>query len=155
MILVTGGSGCLGTALKPLLPSAWFPTRQELDLRKPWIKSEITAAILAAGTKGFAPCEGNAEAFRADVDGNVWLCKAILSKGGYILFISTDAVEQAAGAAYARNRLLVEQALWFRPRCAVLRPAKFGPAEAPELAKDCIHILSHHLEGVFSWKPQS
>lgn len=32
MILVTGGSGQLGTAFKELLPGAWYPTREELGL---------------------------------------------------------------------------------------------------------------------------
>ena len=33
MIIVTGGSGLLGTAFKKILPNALFPTREQVDLR--------------------------------------------------------------------------------------------------------------------------
>ena len=35
MILVTGGSGQLGTSFRRLLPDAAFPSRHELDLSAP------------------------------------------------------------------------------------------------------------------------
>src|SRR5262245_15265390 len=128
MILVTGGSGVLGQALLAIKPDAYAPTRKELDLagnHSAIGDRHYDGAILCAGTKGYAENEGNRASFAADVDGNIRLIRTLRRTGTFIVFISTDAVDWAPHTAYARNRLLVEQALWFEPSCAVVRPSKF------------------------------
>lgn len=45
MILVTGGSGQLGSAFRRLLPGALFPSRRQLDLTRPDTIGEAVAAL--------------------------------------------------------------------------------------------------------------
>ncbi|MEX0826784.1 MAG: dTDP-4-dehydrorhamnose reductase [Acidimicrobiia bacterium] len=45
MILVTGGSGQLGSAFRRLLPGASFPSRRQLDLTQPGTIGEAVAAL--------------------------------------------------------------------------------------------------------------
>lgn len=155
MILVTGGSGVLGSALVAKLGErAHAPMRAELNLLQQWHPVQhYNGAFLCAGTKGYKECEGNTEAFAADVDGNIRLIRTLRKTGTFIVFISTDAVDWAANTAYARNRLLVEQALWLEPNCAVVRPRKFDVNTAPELADFCINVFTGSMEGVHTWTP--
>src|SRR5690348_8838665 len=102
MILLVGSSGVLGTAIRLAKQgTACMPYTQRLEDIPRRDDMIYSCAILCAGTKGHAECEGNAEAFRADVDGNIRLAKHLLRQNTFVVFVSTDAVEKMAGA-YAR-----------------------------------------------------
>jgi dTDP-4-dehydrorhamnose reductase len=151
MNFVTGGSGVLGRELvRKLGPGTYAPSRNAFNLEAVQDLPKIETAYLCAGTKGFAECEGNREAFRADVDGNIRLIGDLMKDGAFVVFISTDAVEKV-NAAYARNRLLVEQTLWLRPNCAVVRPGKFNEQTVGPLADLCILVGKQRREGVHYW----
>ena len=151
MILVLGASGTLGKQLMVCLGRQGEAAGFRLEDKHYLMASHYEGLILAAGTKGFAACEGNAAAFRADVDGNIWYAREASKSGIFTLFISTDAVEVAAGSAYARNRLLVELAIGHLPHIAILRPGKFDATNAFEVAKACVSIVDAKSEGLHRW----
>ena len=152
MILITGGTGILGSALKERIPDAYAPTREEFSLKVTYERApRFDAAYLCAGTKGYAENEGNRESFRADVDGNISLARMLLRAESFVVFISTDGVEWGAHTAYARNRLLVELALVMQPNVAIVRPAKFSRETVGPLADLCVMIGSKKIDGVHYW----
>ena len=156
--LVIGGNGVLGSAIVRL-ENAQFSTRRHgpgvyycLDL-DPAVLPTCDVSYLCAGTKGYKECEGNAEAFRPDVDGNIKLIRHLFKAGSFIVFISSEGVEWGAATAYARNRLLVESALWMMPRTAIVRPGKFDAENVEDLARRCIEIGNTRVEGIHYWRP--
>ena len=152
MILVYGASGLLGKKLMLCLGRQGIATTCRLEERRNFVSGSYEGLILAAGTKGFAACEGNAAAFRADVDGNIYLGREANKAGIFTVFVSTDAVEVACGSAYARNRFLVELALGSLPRVGIFRPGRFDESTAFEAAKACVSILTYQKEGITRWQ---
>ena len=170
--LVVGADGLLGHVLMGVLVDAIGTTRRHkmpkddlgrashyLDLRdSEFAVPPCHVAYLCAGTKGFAENEGNREAFRADVDGNIRLARFLLDiMESAVVFVSSDGVEWGGHTAYARHRLLVEMALIMRPRVAVVRAAKFTGDSVRSLAATCAGI-GHDLvvgrtgaEGLHYW----
>lgn len=108
-------------------------------------------AFLCAGTKGTEACEGNREAFRSDVDGNIRLSRHLLKQGTFVVFVSTDAVEWALHTAYARNRFMVELAIGNEPNVAIFRPGKFTESNVSEVAKACAEVGLQRKEGLTRW----
>lgn len=148
MNLIVGATGLLGKALMELLPDRHAYTRR---LEQEPYAPGYECAFLCAGTKGFAENEGNREAFRADVDGNIRLARHLLRQGTFVVFVSTDAVEWALHTAYARNRFMVELAIGDLPTVAIFRPAKFGPENVAEVAKACARVGIERIEGLTRW----
>lgn len=149
MILITGINGTLGSELKLLYPDALGVSR---DSPLPDCRG-LSIAYLAGGKKGFHECEGDDEAFRRDVDDNIRLIKDLLKAGAFVVFISTEAVERIGhGAAYSRNRLLVEQFLWTMGGCAIVRPARFDKTTVGSLASFCKNIGDCKREGIHYWQ---
>lgn len=69
-ILVTGGSGRLGTRLKKLIPYADFPTHEELDITRPVLYKPYDLIIHCAGYTDVAKAEiERDECFRVNVLG--------------------------------------------------------------------------------------
>ena len=156
MILVTGHTGILGSAL--MKHPETHPYRRRLgedhavsnaDSAAILGAGTYSAAILCAGTKGFNECDGNEEVFSNDVDGNIRLIRALLKNKVFVVFISTEAVERIGHrAAYSSNRLLVEQFLWTQDNNAIIRPRKFDKSNAGLLAGFCIHIAQNKKQGI-------
>ena len=143
MILITGIRGTLGSELHALYPDAVG--------EYPAIK-DVSLAFLTGGKKGFHECEGNDAVFRRDVDDNIALIKKLLREGAFVVFISTEAVERIGhGAAYSRNRLLVEQFLWTQSNNAIVRPKRFDKSNAGSLAAYCSRIGYNKFEGIHRW----
>ena len=65
MILVTGGTGTVGTALKALLPGAAYPTRDTLDLSRPELVLEVAATF---DPDAIVNCAGYTAVDRAETD---------------------------------------------------------------------------------------
>lgn len=155
MNLVIGIDGILGSAIFERVEDRCGPTRGTFDLAMPHLdypgRKPPTAAYLCAGTKGYAECEGNRKAFRADVDGNIRVARQLLREGSFVVFISTDGVEWGAHTAYARNRLLVEMALIMQPNVAIVRPAKFSKETVGPLADLCVEVGTDKKEGLHYW----
>lgn len=172
-ILVTGGSGLLGSALRflEIEHEVSFPPRKlreytmyvnldgepskiwALNLSSPTPEEvkNFKIAFLCAGTKGTQECEGNREVFLADVDGNIRLARHLLKQGTFVVFVSTDAVETSLNTAYARNRFLVEQALGGLPNTAIFRPGRFDKLNVDKAARALATIGLQRLEGLHRW----
>lgn len=151
--LVLGGSGLLGKALcAELGPHLQYaPTRAEKPLETADEFLSYDVAFLCAGTKGFAENEGNREAFRSDVDGNIRIARHLLKQGTFVVFVSTDAVEWALHTAYARNRYMVEVAIGSLPNVGIFRPAKFYSSNVAEVARACAEVGLNRKEGLTRW----
>ena len=152
---VFGSSGWLGSHLifkKELGDISPF-NRQSFNLDNGDLSIIIPhdLAFLCAGTKGFAENEGNRQAFRSDVDGNIRLARHLLRQGTFVVFVSTDAVEWALHTAYARNRFMVELAIGGEPNVAIFRPAKFTEATIAEVALACAKVGLQRKEGLTRW----
>jgi len=154
--LIIGASGILGSAIRKRLPTSYAPDRSMYDLTDdPSVLPDVAVAYLCAGTKGYRECEGNLQAFRADVDGNLRLAKYLLKRGTFVVFVSTDGVEWGANVAYSRNRLLVEMALVMQPNVAIVRPAKFSADTVGPLADLCISVGEGRKDGLHYWRPDA
>ena len=141
MILITGIRGTLGRALHAIYPYAVST-----------LASNVTLAYLCGGTKGFNECDGNDAIFRRDVDGNIALIRALLRINAFVVFISTEAVERIGHrAAYSSNRLMVEQFLWTKDNCAIIRPKRFDKETAPLLAQYAQTIGENKMTGIHRW----
>lgn len=149
---ITGGSGLLGGVLRkmPELGQVRAPSRKEFDLAAPKPVYGFDLAFLCAGTKGHAECEGNVEAFRADVDGNIKVIRQLVPQGTFVVFVSTDAVERMPGT-YARNRFFVELAIGGLSRVAIFRPGRFDSSNVTDCAKACARVGLERIEGLTRW----
>jgi hypothetical protein len=153
-IIVTGANGLLGGEICRISKEECiaYPfrlgDRVAPNLKEAYAKS----AILCAGRKGFNECDGDDFVFRADVDGNIRLIKALFKLKVFVVFISTEAVERIGHrAAYSSNRLLVEQFLWGQSGNAIIRPGRFDANTVQPLAELCIRVATEKLEGIHSW----
>lgn len=150
MILVTGSTGILGSAImRRAVADEYFGRLEDEDFLN---TSGYESAILCAGTKGTEACEGNRKVFRSDVDGNIRLARHLLKSGSFVVFVSTEAVEWALNTAYARNRFMVELAIGGLPNVAIVRPGRFDPSNVGPLADLCIKVATEKLEGLHYWK---
>lgn len=73
-----------------------------------------------------------------------------MTRNGFVVFVSSDAVEFCGHMEYGRQKAQVEAALAMHPRCAVVRPGRFDAETAPALAK---MIVSVTTEGLHRWTP--
>lgn len=155
-VFCTGGSGLLGTALARLFdPIEFFaPPRSDFQLEQKvypdWLWG-YDLAFLCAGTKVFSDNEGNRQAFRSDVDGNIRLARYLIHRGTFVVFVSTDAVEWALHTAYARNRFAVELAIGHELIVGIFRPAKFDYSNVAEVAKACSEVGLGRRQGLTRW----
>jgi dTDP-4-dehydrorhamnose reductase len=97
VVLVTGGDGQVGRALRPHLPDACFLDLEELDVTDP---SSVDAAIegtdavihLAAMT-GVDDCEVHPErAWAVNAEGTRHVAEAAMERGSRLIYVSTDYV---------------------------------------------------------------
>lgn len=142
MILVTGGTGQLGTALKALIPHAEYPERTALDLRRPDSvrvhlgQSQPAAIVNCAAYTNVDGAEAE-EDLATVVNGESVGIMAEYAAGRDIPFVtfSTDYVFDGTASrpyvesdpvnpinAYGRSKLVGEQAaLAAHPGCLVIR----------------------------------
>lgn len=100
-VLITGGTGALGTELKKLFSDSLAPSREELDITDKkmvidYIKNNnIDAIIHTAALTKIRPCEEDKPlAWKTNVEGTKNLVEAILEskKKIYFIYISTACV---------------------------------------------------------------
>lgn len=88
-ILVTGGSGRLGTELKKYLPTQYYPTHKKLDITKPIKKGKYRLIINCAGYTDVAKAEKeNEKCYTVNVIGTRNLVEAYLDTP--FVFISSE-----------------------------------------------------------------
>jgi len=101
-ILITGGTGKLGTALKSVFPEASYPDRKELDIEKRTYTGDKTPYIIihAAAATSVEWCEENQErAYEINALGTAWLKKKFPSS--YLIYISTACVFDGETGGYS------------------------------------------------------
>lgn len=90
MILFTGGSGRIGSLLKPLFPDAVFPARRELDITEPYLVQRWFPSVIVhlAALVGEEKCRDRYQAWRTNVIGTHKLALTTIP----ILYASTSYV---------------------------------------------------------------
>lgn len=123
-ILVVGATGFIGSALFRAAHDAGHqalgtarrkdaPAFYHYDLLAP-LEGHLPpcdAAFLCAGVADYRRCEGNAEAWRTNVDGNIAAAKRLMKSGTFVVFLSSVAAEWAGHSAYGRAKIAVENVL--------------------------------------------
>ena len=109
-ILVTGGSGLLGSELKSLIPKALFPTRQEFDLTKKesmekyFEEHQIELVLhLAAFISPPRIDEDPNKAIETNIIGTSNLVNICSKKNARIIYISTDYVFKGDQGNYSED----------------------------------------------------
>jgi len=113
-ILITGGSGALGTELKKMFSDALVPTHQELDITNKkavneYIKNhDIDLIIHTAALTHIRPCEENqAVAWKTNVEGTKNLVDSVLDnkKNTKFIYISTACVFDGHSGMYKESSI--------------------------------------------------
>ena len=113
-VLITGGSGILGTELKKVFSNVITPTREELDICDEksvfdfFKKEDIELVIHAAATTKIRFCEENRElAMNVNVNGTMNLVNAIieLKKNARFIYISTACVFDGHSGMYKESSI--------------------------------------------------
>lgn len=149
-VLLTGGTGRLGTELRTLLPDAVAPLRRELDLTDPGSigrtldRYRPTVLLHAAAYTDVARAEQErAACWAVNVEGTRNLVREAAARGIFLLHISTDYVfegttgqyreEDPVGPVrnyYALSKLVAEEIVRSAPDHLVIRTS-FRPREWP------------------------
>lgn len=113
-VLITGGSGILGTELKKVFPDVIAPTHKELDICDKnsvfdfFKKKDIDLVIHAAAVTKVRLCEENRElAMNVNVNGTRNIVDAIieLKKNTRFIYISTACVFDGHSGMYKENSI--------------------------------------------------
>jgi dTDP-4-dehydrorhamnose reductase len=149
-ILLTGGAGRLGTALRGLMPELMAPGREELDITDPasieraFAEYRPPVIVHAAAYTDVARAETErALCWRVNVEGTRNLVRAALKRDVQFVHISTDYVfwgdeggyreDHPLGPVrnyYALSKLAAEEVVRVLPRHLVLRTS-FRPSPFP------------------------
>lgn len=147
--LITGGSGLLGTAFKPLLPAALYPTSAEFDLRDPasidrWLEGRTVATVIHAAAFTSPPKvdQDPLRALETNVLGTAYLARLAAIHQWRLVYISTDYVFKGDRGmyreddpvypvnGYAWSKLGGECAVRLVPNHLIIRTS-FGPDVFP------------------------
>lgn len=96
-ILITGGSGRLGKACKKIMPTAMYPTREDMDIRENesvrgfFDENKPEFVLHLAAKTGIPPCENDKkDAWASNVVGTRNLVEAARDTGSVKLFVYLD-----------------------------------------------------------------
>jgi len=120
-----------------------------LDFRE----AELPAAdrvYICAGVNGAMPCEGNARAYRINVDATIRLAQHYSGRGGFVVWIGSTTVEWSS-TAYARHKLTTETVLRTMPGVAVVRAGRVVNSNVEDLCRTMLGIGRDRLRGVHLW----
>ena len=170
MHLVIGGRGLIGTAIVAELERKKldyrFTTRNSgrlwdkeifLDLETisnsynvknnylPDLDGLGDVLYLVAAIPGLYQCEGNHKAFRVNADAAIALARRY--KTAFVVFISSDSVENAGLINYARAKAHVENYINTIDG-AIIRPAKVTAENVTALAGTVVHVGMNRICGV-------
>ena len=177
MHLIIGGDGGLGKVLRTRLAGEQWKatTRREInpdwywagnESPIPWIGAipldlskpigELPAAdfvyIVAAVTK-IVECERNqVETWVINADAPVEIGRRYAAtKGTFVIFVSSDAVEFMGQSAYGRQKAYVESFM-LTIGAAVVRPSRIEPDSRVALAEFMIDVAMNRRSGLHRWR---
>ncbi len=115
-VLLTGGSGLLGTNLLRLAPWIQAPSHQEFDLTKPetmeaWFQAHPAVTVIHAASLTSPPVvdEHPLEALAANIVGTGHLLRLCHGMGARLVYISTDYVFRGDRGLYREDDELLPQ----------------------------------------------
>lgn len=111
------------------------------------------AAFLCAGVADYRRCEGNAEAWRVNVDGNIAAGKSLMRAGAFVVYLSSVAAEWAGHSAYGRGKEAVELALQCIGDPAIIRCERVTPAKLTEVCEILLGIGIAKVPGIYRIAP--
>ncbi len=149
-VLLTGGTGTLGTELRRLLPGVVAPTREEMDVLDPGAIRRVLTTYkprVVVHAAGFTDVQGAEEqrskCWAVNVDGTRNVSFGAAAAGAFLIHISTDYVfdgrhggykeEDPLGAAlnyYALTKIVSEAVARSAPEHLVIR-SSFRPRAWP------------------------
>ncbi len=149
-LLLTGGSGRLGTELRRLLPGIIAPTRAEMDItdlsavRETLERYHPEAVVHAAAFTDIVAAEmEHGACWRVNVEGTRHLVRSVVDLGVFLIHISTDYVfegrcgmyreDDTPGPVcnfYALSKLVAEEVARTVPRHLIIRTS-FRPRQWP------------------------
>ncbi|HYF77464.1 MAG TPA: NAD(P)-dependent oxidoreductase [Symbiobacteriaceae bacterium] len=146
-MLLTGGSGRLGTELRTLLPGMVAPPRAELDVTRPEsIEATLdryrpSVVVHAAAYTNVARAETDRQAcWEANVTGTKNLVRMLTSRGVQLVHISTDYVFEGTRGAYREED--------------PLGPVRNYYALSKLAAEEVVRVLDRHLIIRTSFRPR-
>lgn len=166
--LIVGGHGLLGTALRRLCEEACGLDYAYTERRPVGADSRRIFYDLASGNPHELPpadvvylvaavtstirCEDDPRGtWQVNVDAPLALARRY-APDGFIVFISSDAVEFCGRMEYGRQKAHVEAALALHERCSVVRPARFTADNVDRLARFIVSPQVMHA-GLHRWAP--
>ena len=168
--LIIGGRGLIGTALRAELERQFLigligpfvaTTRRASDADDGWLLyrlgddpaalPEAETVYLVAAAPGFAACEGSAQSWVVNVDAQIAIARRYRG-AGFVVYVSSDAVEWCGATAYARQKAQVESYIQAIDG-AVIRPTRVTPALVGDLARLMVDVGLNRKQGVHRWKP--
>jgi dTDP-4-dehydrorhamnose reductase len=109
-IVVTGGSGLLGSAFRRLLPGALYPSSAELDVRdagsiRRWVEGRKVATIVHAAAFTSPPRidQDPQRAIETNIVGTANLASLCLTRGWRLVYVSTDYVFRGDRGEYRED----------------------------------------------------
>lgn len=159
--LLIGSNGVLGSALLKCLEERKIDfmqtTRAALDLAS---SDELLSAklshlrpsvvYLVAAVTGMMRCRAEPMTWVVNADAPVAIARQF-KPYSFVVFVSSSAVEEAPEHPYAIQKAHVESYIHTIDG-AIIRPYKFGPDRAPQLADFIIDVGVNRKVGVHRWK---
>lgn len=171
-ILVTGGSGLLGTQLKKILPNAEFPTSSQFDITdinkmEQYLKGKYFNKLIhcAAATSPPKIDQDPIKGLEINIVGTANIVKICKKNNIKLIYISTDYVYDGTkyGGKYSEKDPVnpVNKYSWSKlgGECAVrlydnhlIIRTTFGPTEFPYPKAFCDQYTSREAVSVIAWK---
>lgn len=153
--LVIGADSFIGRRLKQLTGAEGTSRRgnseHHLDCHFMDVRYLPSADIvyLCAAANGQKICEGNALAYRVNVDATIRLAKHYQGKA-FFVWISSSTVEWA-NSAYARHKALTETALRMMPGVGIVRAGRVLKSNVDDLCRTLMEVGRNRIEDVTIW----
>lgn len=106
-------------------------------------------SFLCAAVANYRLCEGNAEAWRINVDGTLAVAKRLMRAGSFVVFLSSVAAEWATHSAYGRAKAIVECTLQAMGDPAIIRFERVTPITVETMVSRVLGIGLARRPGIF------
>jgi nucleoside-diphosphate-sugar epimerase len=156
------GEGLLGCALIDALAEGGYKvsgssrdvlsSKLYIDLTKPIPQlPQVDVVYICAAIATYRGAEFSPQiAWLVNADAPVTICQQCIDRGMFPVFVSTDAIEWLGFTEYGRGKTYAELGVRLLGG-AVVRPAKFTPANVGSLCHLMIRVGLDRKPGVYRW----